>query len=147
MANRWQVKIQNYLYPTVLYPRVLKNTVLYSDFTCCKSRFCFYSSVVDTAKHCGLASDFKIRCIFRKQKTVSLIKILWSHFPVLHAIGKNTQSPMILTDIKSKMCWGVRQLCLSSWDVYLPRNGTEVSFVPHVCFLLESTDLDFDEFI
>lgn len=27
------------------------------------------------------------------------------------------------------------------------RNETEVSFIPHMCFELESTDLDFDGFI
>lgn len=29
----------------------------------------------------------------------------------------------------------------------LAKNETEVSFIPHMCFELESTDLDFDEFI
>lgn len=46
--------------------------LLYPDFTCGKSRFCFCSSIIDLARPCGLASGFQIRCMVGELKTASL---------------------------------------------------------------------------
>lgn len=128
-----------------LYPRVLKKYCYISDFIVCKSRFCFCSSVIVMAKHCGLASSVKVRCIFCEQK----LSLSRSVEPFSRPT--RTHNPLWFQQSQSKMCWGVRQLCLLSWECrdshFRVSEKRSSSLICPVGFGLESTDWYFDDFV